>query len=222
MLSNRLVRQGRRVLLALSIIAPLLLSFQPKEIRAQKEYQIPTQEMDISMQQLDPRAVILRDYFAQYDSPLQYHAQDFIDAADTYHVDWKLVPAIAGTESTFGKFTPGGYNGWGWGVYGDQAIYFSSWRDAIFTVTKGIKENYIDKGLTDPYSMNFVYAASPYWGAHVDYFLHDIDAFAAKYPQTPKIASGHSGIEETSAGTSAKLANEPQISINTLQLAFNP
>lgn len=138
-------------------------------------------ESHIEAKKLDRQAEILTNYFAQFDSPLQYHAQDFIDAAKTYNVDWKLVPAIAGVESTFGKFIPGGYNAWGWGVYGTQAIYFDSWRDGIFTVTRGLKENYINKGLTDPYSINPVYAASPYWGGRVSYFMADIEKFEQGY-----------------------------------------
>lgn len=132
----------------------------------------------IESRELDSRAEILAAYFAQYNSPLEYHAQDFIDAADSYNVDWRLVPAISGVESTFGKFIPGGYNAWGWGVYGTHALYFNSWRDGIFTVTEGLKKNYIDKGLTDPYSMNRIYAASPYWGGKVSYFLQNISNFA--------------------------------------------
>ncbi|MBI2011154.1 glucosaminidase domain-containing protein, partial [Candidatus Daviesbacteria bacterium] len=135
----------------------------------------------VQMKKLDKRSEILRDYLAKYNSPLQYHAQDFIDAADAYSVDWKLVPSIAGVESTFGKSIPGGFNGWGWGVYGDNAIYFASWRDGIFTVTEGLKENYIDKGLKDPYSMNRVYAASPHWGKNVTYFMSDLEKFTLTY-----------------------------------------
>ena len=135
----------------------------------------------IESKELDGRAKVLADYFAQHNSPLQYHAQDFIDAADTYQVDWKLVPSIAGVESTFGKFIPGGYNAWGWGVYGDQALGFNSWRDGIFTVTGGLKQNYIDKGLTDPYSMNRIYAASPYWGSKVSFFLRQLSNYASAH-----------------------------------------
>ncbi len=152
--------------------------------------QIPTQEMEIVAKPLDPRAEILHDYLAQYNSPLTDHAADFVEAADTYGVDWKLVPAIAGVESTFGKDIPGGYNGWGWGVYGNQAIYFNSWRDGIFTVTAGLKDNYISKGITDPYSINRTYAASPAWGAHVSYFLADINKFAQNYPKENTLKVG--------------------------------
>lgn len=137
----------------------------------------------ITVRKLDPKAEILAKYLAKYNSPLQYHAQDFIDAARVYGLDWKLVPAIAGVESTFGKFTPGGFNGWGWGVYGTQTIYFTSWREGIFTVSKGLKENYINKGLTNPYAMNKIYAVSPHWGWKVTYFMNDIDRFAINLKQ---------------------------------------
>ncbi|MBI2601242.1 glucosaminidase domain-containing protein [Candidatus Daviesbacteria bacterium] len=158
---------------------------------------------DVETKKEDQRVKILADYLAKYNSPLQYHAQDFIDAADEYGIDWRLVPAIAGVESTFGRFIPGGYNAWGWGVYGTQAIYFTSWKDGIFTVSKGLKENYISKGLTDPYAMNRIYAASPAWGWKVDYFLKDIDSFSREYNNLPIPANG---LLAKIAGNSAQIA----------------
>lgn len=134
----------------------------------------------VQAKQLDQRAQILAAYLAKYNSPLQYQAQDFIEAADSFGVDWKLVPAISGVESIFGKRSFG-YNAWGWGIYGDQALDFNSWRDGIYTVTGGLKTGYIDKGLTNPYSINRVYAASPTWGVHVAYFLADLERFSNQY-----------------------------------------
>lgn len=132
----------------------------------------------VLVRKFDPEAEILAKYLAKHNSPLEYHAQDFIDAAREYGLDWKLVPAIAGVESTFGKFTPGGFNGWGWGVYGTQAIYFKSWREGIYTVSKGLREDYVNRGLTEPYSMNRRYAASPRWGGKVVFFMNEIEKFA--------------------------------------------
>lgn len=130
---------------------------------------------------LDRRAEILQAYLTKYNSPLQYQAQNFIEAADTYNLDWRLLAAISGVESTFGKFMPGGYNAWGWGVYGNQALYFTSFREGIFTVSQGLRENYLNRGLTNPYSMNKAYAASPFWGSKVSYFLTDMDKFQNQY-----------------------------------------
>lgn len=143
---------------------------------------------EVESKSLDPRAEILSDYFASYNSPLEYHAQDFVDAADEYSVDWKLVPAISGVESTFGKHSYG-FNAWGWGIYGDNRLGFTSWREGIFTVTAGLKTGYIDKGLTSPYTMNRVYAASPSWGWKVDYFMKDLEKFAST--QKPRANSAN-------------------------------
>lgn len=132
----------------------------------------------ISARKLDKEAKIISEYLAQFNSPLQYHAQDFVDAAKTYDLDWKLVVSIAGVESTFGKAIPGGFNGWGWGVYGDQALYFNSWKEGIYTVSRGLKEDYVSRGLFDPFAMNKRYAASPFWGGKVSFFMQDLERFA--------------------------------------------
>ncbi len=136
----------------------------------------------------ESRVLILESYLKKYNSPMASNSRDFIEAADSNSIDWKLVPAITGVESGFGKNVPYNsytgeisYNGWGWGVYGSQAIYFKSWKEGIYTVTTGLRENYINKGLTDPYSINSVYAESPSWGSHVSYFMADLDQFAKSY-----------------------------------------
>lgn len=132
----------------------------------------------------DSQAKVLADYLKRHDSPLQYSAQDFIDASREYDLDWRLVAAIAGVESTFGKAIPGGYNAWGWGVYGNQAIYFKSWKEGIFVISEGLKKGYVDKGLNNPYSMNRVYAASPAWGGKVSYFMRDLERFSDNHRLT--------------------------------------
>ncbi len=136
---------------------------------------------EVVSKKLDKEALILQKYLAQFDSPMQDQAQDFIDAAKTYDLDWKMLPAIAGVESTFGKQIPGGFNAYGWGVYGDQALYFKSWTDGIFTVAKGLREGYLNKGYTDPYTINRIYAASPSWGSRVTYFMQDLEKFAKNF-----------------------------------------
>lgn len=193
----------RKLFFLLAILPFILIS--PALAQGEDNFE---QKHQILAKELDPRALVLRDYFAKYNSPLENHAQDFIDAADEYEMDWKLVPAIAGVESTFGKFTPGGFNGWGWGVYGTQALYFNSWRDGIFTVSKGLRENYINKGLTDPYSMNRVYATSSSWGYKVTYFMNDLDQFAKSHRALSQnsVPVKYSDVELKTAGISAKLA----------------
>lgn len=164
---------NKKVFLVFSIFISLI--FANSKVLASPAVETPS--LQIEAKRLDEQAQVLSQYLASYDSPLQYHAQDFIDAANEYNLDWKLIPAIAGVESTFGRFIPGGYNAWGWGVYGNQAIYFKSWREGIFEVARGLRENYLDQGLMNPYQINRVYTQSPSWGRKVAYFIKDLDSF---------------------------------------------
>lgn len=163
----------------------------------------------IGAKQLDKHAQILAAYLQTHNSPLQNHAQDFIDAAKQYQLDWRLVAAISGVESTFGKQIPGGYNGWGWGVYGNQAIYFNSWTEAIYTISKGLRENYINKGYTEPYSMNRIYAASPVWGSKVTFFMSEIDKYAKEFESNNKDLSFVPESQTAAMSASLALRSEP-------------
>ncbi len=141
----------------------------------------------VETRELDEKAKILASYLASHNSPMQYHAQDFIDAAEAYNLHWTLLPSIAGVESTFGKHIPGGYNAYGWAIYNSSSRFgFKSWRDGMFTVAKGLREGYLNKGLTDPYSINRVYATSPHWGRNVTFFMSDLEKFAANYGSSEK------------------------------------
>lgn len=175
-------------LLGLLLLFTVHYSLFPVEAQAQIFNAPNAQIIEIEAKPIDKRAQVLKNYLAKHKSPLENSAQDFIDAADQYGIDWKLVVSISGVESTFGKRIPGGhdplytsYNGWGWGVYGDNVLKFKSWREAIFTISKGLKENYVDKGYTEPISMNRKYAASQTWGVRVVYFMNEIEKFAQGY-----------------------------------------
>ncbi len=134
----------------------------------------------------DNRVKVLQSYLRQYNSPLTEYSTSFIKYADQYNLDWRLVAAISGVESTFGQQIPyGSYNGWGWGIYGDNRIYFRSWDDGIKTVSEGLRTNYLNRwGAQDVYSIGRLYAASPTWAYRVDYFMGKIQDFSLRNPQS--------------------------------------
>lgn len=127
----------------------------------------------------DNRVQVLKAYLTKRNSPLVESAATFVAQADKNKLDWKLVAAISGLESSFGKHIPyESYNGWGWGVYGDNVHNFSSWDDGITTISKGLREQYMNKwNATDVYSIGRIYAASPTWADRVTYFMRDIERF---------------------------------------------
>lgn len=129
--------------------------------------------------QKDNRAQILKSFLSEYNSPLAPFSEDFVASADRYNLDWKLVAAISGLESTFGHQIPyNSYNGWGWGVYGDNVIRFKSWKEGIETISKGLRERYLkDKLESDPYVIGPTYASSPTWAVRVAYFMQAIENY---------------------------------------------
>ncbi len=123
---------------------------------------------------VDNRVKALKNIFSKYSSPLGEYADTFVAQADKYGVDWKLLPAISGLESSFGLYLmPGSYNGYGWG---GGYIYFKDWKDGISTINKTLRENYMDKwNAHDVWSIGPIYAESKTWSVRVNSFMNEIE-----------------------------------------------
>src|SRR5581483_3772961 len=52
---------------------------------------------------LDARLKTLQKFFHKGDCPAQKYSQVFLEAADAYDLDWRLLPSISFVESTGGK-----------------------------------------------------------------------------------------------------------------------
>lgn len=132
----------------------------------------------------DRRANILGRFLETYNSPLAPYTHVFVEQADRYELDWKLVTAISGVESTFGHQIPNNsYNAWGWGVYGTNVIYFTSFAEGIETISRGLRQDYMNRsGAQDVYQIGRIYAASPTWASRVTRLMEKIEAFAFDNP----------------------------------------
>jgi hypothetical protein len=128
----------------------------------------------------DYRVYTLRKFLSRFDSPLTPYSAEFIKQADYYGIDYRMVPAISGVESTFGKRIPfNSYNAYGWA--GGKYI-FESWSDSIQIVSKTLKTKYIDRGVVSIPSIAKVYAPpSTTWGAKVQYFVNKIDTLPLSF-----------------------------------------
>jgi hypothetical protein len=51
----------------------------------------------------DTRSNALKTFFEKQDCPAQYYIDKFLEAADRYELDWRLLPSLAYVESTGGK-----------------------------------------------------------------------------------------------------------------------
>lgn len=86
---------------------------------------------------IDNRVAKIEAYYNRHDLPLAAYAQEFVDAADTYDIDWRLLPAIGFIESTGGKFScqTATYSPFGWG---SCTINFDSYEHAIDVVSMNL------------------------------------------------------------------------------------
>lgn len=96
----------------------------------------------------DARPEIIKRFLGSYKSPLTPYSGYIVEIADKYGIDWKLLPAIAMKESGLCKIIPEeSYNCWGWGIHSRGTLRFDSYEEGIETVSRGIRENYVDIGL---------------------------------------------------------------------------
>ena len=128
----------------------------------------------------DYREEILRNYLEGHNSPLSGYSDVFISLADKYRLDWRLVPAITGVESTFGKRIPvDSYNAYGWA---NGSYSFESWDESIEVVSKALRDNYIDRGAVSINDIARIYAPpSETWARNVKFFMNKIDPLPVSF-----------------------------------------
>lgn len=112
----------------------------------------------------------VKQYLAKRNSPLAQYAQEIVEAANEYGIDYRLVPAISIIESSGGIHTFRTYNAWGWGKKN-----FSSWEEGIWEVSKGLG-NYYSRGLNTPQKISVYYCppSATDWARKVSFVMREI------------------------------------------------
>ena len=125
------------------------------------------------------KAVKIEQFFRvnRGNAPLADHAKTFVEVANKYGLDYRLLPAIATLESSGGKNNFRAYNAWGWGKKG-----FSSFDEGIEVVGRGLKNGYIDKGADTVEKIAPVYCPpnASNWARNVNQFMSEIETMEAK------------------------------------------
>lgn len=128
---------------------------------------------------IDPRITTLQTFFEKKQSPLVDSAATFIEVADYYGLDWKLLPAIAGVESGFEKagntsdFNPFGY------MCNDHPCRFSSFDQAIRRVARTLGTGIAYKGYRETGSLYILaevynHCSPEDWSKKIIYFEEQI------------------------------------------------
>ncbi len=170
----------KAILVTILILAAIFVFAVP--VRAQETVVTASAEIrrELPKSTYDYRVDVLRNYLVKYGSPLAPYAEVFVEYADRYGIDYRLVPAITGVESTFGKRIPHqSYNAYGWA---NGEYKFKSWRDSISHVTFTLKNKYIGKGANTISKIAKIYAPpSSTWGSKVTYFVKGISKLPVTY-----------------------------------------
>lgn len=163
-----------------------LLRFKVRTMAKEPSYtlfsSLPRSASDIktAVQTGDARPVLVKDFLRLHHSPLEPHAEDIVAASDKYGLDYRLIPAIAMAESGAGKEIPAGsYNAWGYGIYGNQVLGFSGWKDGIWSMAEYLKKGYLDLGYDTPEEMMPKFcppslAKGGAWANAVNYFINQM------------------------------------------------
>lgn len=78
----------------------------------------------------------IRSFLAHQGSPMTAYSNVIVASGMKYGVDPRVIVAIAGVESTYGRYSRG-YNAWGWGK-----ARWSSWGVAIERYTQALSSSY--------------------------------------------------------------------------------
>jgi len=123
------------------------------------------------------RRAALTKFFEKYNSPLVENVDTFIETADKYGIDYRLIPSISCMESTCAKvLIEGSYNPFGWGIYGSNVTYFKNYDEAIKTVGEGLNKGYFAKGFDTIEEIAPIYTPPNHsnWKNGVTFFMNEI------------------------------------------------
>jgi len=126
----------------------------------------------------DAREEILRQYLTDNNSPLAPYVKKIIEESDKNDLDFRLIVAISRQESNLCKIIPPEtYNCWGWGIHSKGTLGFTSYEEGIEIVSKGIKENYIDKGFRtiEDIMSKYTPLSNGSWAMGVNQFMGEME-----------------------------------------------
>lgn len=168
------------VLMLIYLTTPQKVNLKSNQYRLYQA--LPQSEIQITTRvtRADGRNLIIENFFKDRTSVLADFSAKFISVADFYHLDFRLLPAIAMQESNGAKKYPADtFNPFGFGIYGSNKIHFDSFEDAIATVGKALREDYLNQGLHTPSQIMTKYtppslAKGGSWAKGVSSFMEEL------------------------------------------------
>jgi hypothetical protein len=129
----------------------------------------------------DARPIIIAEFLEKHDSPLKpydYWGEFLTQLADTYNLDYRLLPSISMQESNLCKKIPEGtFNCLGLGIHSQGTWGFDRFEDNFEAAASILKKNYIDKGYVTPDEIQDKYTpgSNGSWEFAVNHFMEILE-----------------------------------------------
>jgi hypothetical protein len=121
--------------------------------------------------EVDRRPEKLEAFFSAYRCPGPLHVTDYLRAADTYGIDYRLLPALSVRESTCGKHERAN-NRWGW----DSArTGFASVASGIEFIARQLASGRSYRGKTLDQKLK-AYNPNPLYAVEIRKLMREIEA----------------------------------------------
>jgi hypothetical protein len=119
----------------------------------------------------DQRHAKLETFFLSFGCPVPFHVKEYLGTADTYAIDYRLLPAISVLESTCGIYQREN-NRWGWA---SARMGFSSFRAGLEFIARQLTDGryYKNKTLEEKVRM---YNPRPQYARQLERLMLKIDA----------------------------------------------
>ena len=121
----------------------------------------------------DARILSLNRFFASNDCPAPFYSIQYLDAADKYDLDYRLLPAISVLESACGKHAcDDGIRRWGYGNC--KGYTFDSVAEGIDYVSENLANGLYYRGKTIPEKLK-MYNPNRRYGPKVEALMRAIE-----------------------------------------------
>ncbi len=154
------------------------VTFEPIfEVSSEIQAIYNSKRSEILKKEFDAKVVKVEAVLKKYNSPFQGLGHIIVEQADACNGDWKIILAIAGNESGFGKLPVKLYNPFGY----LDGVQYSSWEDALTSISCKISQRFIEpcnKSLT---CIVKTYAGDvddrQRWVYNINWFINSFDKF---------------------------------------------
>lgn len=176
------------ILIAIGLLIGVIHQYQNKSVVASEEFIPPASVLanyldPTPVPSPDPKIEEIKSFLEEHHSPMVDNAEDFIIAGETHGVDYKLLVALSGVESSFGRNTPScaRFNAFGWRSSNSPCGWwrFSSFKEAINTVAKGLNTLSFYRAWKETNQLEdlgkvYVGTESAQWIQKVNWFLKEL------------------------------------------------